>query len=268
MSKGEVQAAALVSASCDAIVARGSNIAQEVTGGAAELEEWRRYPEGEFYDPDSHGQYFYHHHGGGAGSPSPRSCEHGHFHIFLREEGMPAGVAPLLLPELAVADVALPPQAAPSKRGQRDGVCHLVAIAVDSKGAPLRLFTTNRWVTGETWYRAEDVVRMLDRFVIRGEQPSPELNAWISGMVALFRPQIAALLRMRDKTIMGWRRRRRVHVFEDPRLEITSSLDIDLAARLAEVRGRHRAPVTATAVPRRSRLPRMDEGWLEEGVAS
>jgi len=25
-------------------------------------------------------------------------------------------------------------------------------------------FYDNRWVTGETWYRAEDVIRMLDGF--------------------------------------------------------------------------------------------------------
>ena len=84
---------------------------------------------------------------------------------------MPSGVAPLLLPELAVADVAaLPPQAAPLKRGERDEVSHLIAIAIDFRGEPIRLFTTNRWVTGETWYRAEDVTRMLDRFVIAEEE--------------------------------------------------------------------------------------------------
>ena len=149
---------------------------------------------------------------------------------------MPSGVAPLLLPELAVADVpALPPQAAPLKRGTRDEVSHLIAIAIDFRGEPIRLFTTNRWVTGETWYRADDVIRMLDRFVIAEAEPSAVLNRWIGAMIQLFRPQIAALLQARDETVMAWRRRRRTHVFEDPRLEITSSLDIELDAQLALV---------------------------------
>ena len=47
-----------------------------------------------------------------------------------------------------------------------DALTHVVAISMDSKGRPLRLFTTNRWVTGETWYRADDVCKVIGRFVI------------------------------------------------------------------------------------------------------
>ena len=78
---------------------------------------------------------------------------------------MPAGVAPLILPETAVArGSTASPQAPPLKLGRRDEVSHLVAIALDYAGEPIRLFTTNRWVTGETWYRADDVIKMLDCF--------------------------------------------------------------------------------------------------------
>ena len=49
-------------------------------------------------------------------------------------------MAPLLLPELTVTDVPLPPQAAPLKRGSRDEISHLVAIALDTAGEPVRLF--------------------------------------------------------------------------------------------------------------------------------
>ena len=41
------------------------------------------------------------------------------------------------------------------------------------------------------------------------EPVSASLNRWIVAMLALFRPQIAALLRMRDEDVMAWRRRRR-----------------------------------------------------------
>jgi hypothetical protein len=240
------------------LAARKRNILSEVMMGEATVCEWRHYPEGEVYDPKSHAQYFYHAHPA-SGWPVR---EHGHFHTFLRAEGMPVGAAPLILPELAVADVpALPPQAPPLKHGIREEVSHLVAIAVDYQGEPIRLFTTNRWVTGETWYRADDVIRMLDRFAIAEVKPSETLNRWVCAVLRLFRPQIAALLRMRDETVMAWRRRR-TQVFEDPALEITSSLDIGYDAQLAfvdrirsEPSGRipHRVPI----------LPAMAEGWGE-----
>jgi hypothetical protein len=214
------------------------------------------------FDSTSHAQYFFHAH-----APDGRpSSERGHFHTFLRAEGMPSGVMPLLLPELAVADVAAPPpQAAPLKRGERDEVSHLIAIAIDVRGEPLRLFTTNRWVTGETWYRAEDVTRMLDRFVIAEGEPPAVVNRWIGAMIRLFRPQIAALLQARDETVMAWRRRRRTHVLEDPRLEITSSLDVQLDTQLALVDRAHDSSAKG-AFRRVPALPPMAEGW-EEGHA-
>jgi hypothetical protein len=259
VSRAEVEqmacAAAEIRACRRELAGRNSGLLEEITPGG--VHEWQRYPDGEAYDPHSHSQYFFHAHQ--ESGWQAREC--GHFHTFLRVEGMPDGVAPLLLPELAVADVAppLPPQAAPARRGARDEVSHLIAIAIDARGEPLRLFTTNRWVTGETWYRAEDVIRMVDRFVIAGAEPSELMNRWIGATIRLFRPQIAALLRSRDEAVMGWRRRRRTHVFEDPRLEIPSSLDIVLDAQLALV---DRARDGAQPAARRAAgLPSMAEGW-------
>jgi hypothetical protein len=241
------------------LAARDTDLAGEVTRSSS-ICAWRHYPDGEVFDATSHAQYFFHVH-----PPESRPpLERGHFHTFLRAEGMPSGVVPLLLPELAVADVtALPPQAAPLKRGERDEVSHLIAIAIDVRGEPIRLFTTNRWVTGETWYRAEDVTRMLDCFVIAEREPSAVLNRWIGAMIHLFRPQIAALLQARDETVMAWRRRRRTQVFEDPRLEITSSLDIQLDAQLALV-DRARDSSAKGAFRRVPALPPMAEGWEED----
>jgi hypothetical protein len=229
--------------------ALNGNVLEQLSAGAA-FAPWQRYPADEVYDPQTHAQYFYHVHPAG----EQPTAEHGHFHLFLRAEGMPAGVRPLLLPEHAVADAPVrAPQAAPAKRGVRAEIAHLVAIAVDRRGEPCRLFTTNRWVTGETWYRAADVIAMLDRFAI-GEAVAPAAaNRWLVAVVNLFRPQIAALIEARDRTVMAWRRSRRTHVLEDPRLEITSSLEVDLQQQLR---------LATPPSPRRSaRLPPMAEGW-------
>ena len=263
VSAGEVAAmraaAAAVAACHRAFAARGGDILAEIGVNGGALVDWQRYPVGEVYDPQTHVQYFYHAH-----PAADRTVgEHGHFHTFLRAEGMPVGVAPLVLPEIAVADAARPlPQAAPLKYGARDELSHLVAIALDLRGEPMRLFTTNRWVTGETWYRADDVIRMLDRFTT-GEVGGPAvLNRWIGAMLALFRPQIVALLRQRDETVTAWRWRRRTNVFEDIRLEITSSVEIDLGAQLAFLDRVGSGPGTNVS-EQLLHLPPMADGWSE-----
>jgi hypothetical protein len=149
-----------------------------------------------------------------------------------------------VMPELAIADAPSQPVDAPSppatQPNQGDGndkFSHIVAISVNEAGAPTRLFTTNRWVTGETWYAANDVAVMLDRFSIELARPSWPVNRWLCAVLRLYRPDILELLDERDAAIMSWRRRRRgkVHVFEDTRLEILSSLDIDPPDRLRRV---------------------------------
>jgi hypothetical protein len=248
---------------CRAVLAaRGSTVIREVQGaGTAGMVDWRHYPDGEVYDPGSHAQYFYHRHPGPSRTRPAQKIEHGHFHLFLRGEGVPAGITPLVAPELAVANAPAPSQSAPLKLGGRDEVCHLVALAVDLHGEPLRLFTTNRWVTGETWYRADDVIGMLDRFRLRSERPSSLLNRWLCALVRLFQPEIATLLKDRDRAILEQRWRWRGNVLEDPRLEITSSIEIDLDARLAGVEERANPPVAATGAIRPRGLPRMADGW-------
>jgi hypothetical protein len=262
---GRAANAAAVIRECQRVLAaRGGTMLREALGGRSPgaVKDWRHYPAGDPYDPVSHAQYFYHRHPIADRAVAENAAEHGHFHLFLRAEGMPAGTLPLLLPEVAIANLPTLPQAAPQKRGLRDEVSHLIAITVDGEGEPTRLFTTNRWVTGETWYRAEDVIRMLDRFALDRAEPTSLVNRWLAALVRLYQPEIAMLLHRRDEVVMDpRRRRRRVDVFEDTKLEITSSLTIDLEARLAtaeRVVGA-RAPVRPASPP--PRLPPMAEGW-------
>lgn len=223
----------------DALARDGRTVVSAALGGATRIFHWRHYPAGDVYDPATHAQYFYHAH-----PPQPAAAahgEHGHFHAFLRTRGLKPGARPLVMPELAIAGhPASPAQAAPSApapAGEPDEPwIHLAAIAMDRAGRPLRLFTTNRWVTGETWYGATDIAASLDRFVIDGEQASP-LDRWLTAMLGLFRPTIARLLAERDAAVMDFRRRRRgkVHVLEDRRLEIISSAAIDVDTEIRRV---------------------------------
>ena len=262
MNRREREAVATLRECREVLAARGSTVIHEATNaGAADVAEWRHYPDGEVYDPASHAQYFYHRHPTPAKKRPAQPEEHGHFHLFLRGEGMPAGTTPLLMPDFAVANAPGPRQSAPLKLGHSDEVCHLVALSVDPMGEPLRLFTTNRWVTGETWYRADDVIRMIERFRIQSERPSALLNRWIGALVSLFEPEIATLLLDRDRAILEQRWRWRGNVLEDPRLEITSSLEIDLDARLARVEASADLAAAAPGTARALRLPRLAEGW-------
>lgn len=218
----------------------GDSVVSEALRGSDNFYEWHHYPPGDVYDPTSHAQFFYHAH-----PPNERiGGEHGHFHCFMRPRGMPPGIVPLMLPELAIADAPaapsdplLAPLAQPNQGGNNDKISHLVGIAMAPNGSPIRVFTTNRWVTGETWYGAEDVIRMLDGFLVDLARPSWPLNRWIGAMFRLFRPQMEEMLRVRDRTVMNWRRRRRgkVHVFEDRRLETTSAIEIEVAGQLRRI---------------------------------
>jgi len=224
----------------DALVRDGHTVVSAALGGEPRVFHWRHYPAGDVYDPASHAQYFYHAHPRDSRAAA-HPGEHGHFHAFLRAHGLKAGARPLVMPELAIAGhPAAPTHAAPSApapAGEPDEAwVHLVAIAMDRAGRPLRLFTTNRWVTGETWYAAADVAASLDRFAIGADAPTP-LDRWITAMVGLFRPTIVRLLAERDAAVMNFRRRRRgkVHVLEDRRLEIASWAAIDVDAEIRRV---------------------------------
>lgn len=191
----------------------GNNLVAEVLRGHGEFTQLEHYPPDDVYDPQSHAQYYFHAH-----PPEDRAePDFGHFHTFLRPKGMPPGMTPA-----PVNDYVAP-------AGENDALSHLIAISMTPTGLPERLFTTNRWVTAETWYAAPDVIAMLDHFAINLSYPSQSVNDWITAMFVLFRPQIEQLLIERDLAVSRWQSRHGdANVFEDRRLEITSSVDIFL----------------------------------------
>ena len=194
------------------------NVVGEILKGQGTFYEWDHYPEGDVFDFDTHSQYYFHAHRFDDG-------EHGHFHTFLRAAGIPDAMAP----EDNPSDEAWP-------EGD-DVICHLIAIAMDNRGYPTHLFTTNRWVTGENWYCADNVMALLDKFDIDHAYPSWASNRWLTAMLRLFRPQIELLIRKRDKTIVTWQKEHPgEHVMEDRDLEVTSKLAVSVERQTREIK--------------------------------
>jgi len=205
---------------CHRVLAKTNhNIVGEVLRDQGTFYEWNHYPEGDLYDHVTHSQFYYHAH-----PQELRGGEHGHFHTFLRPLGMPKRVMPAPVPGPVPAE------------GENEALSHLIAISMDPRGVPIRLFTTNRWVTGEVWYAAKDVRAMLDCFEIDLAHPSWPVNRWIGAMVRLFRPQIGALVDARDAAVAAWAQAYPERdVYEDRELEITSMTEIDIDAQIAAV---------------------------------
>ncbi|MGI9303444.1 MAG: DUF6969 family protein [Gammaproteobacteria bacterium] len=195
----------------------GMNIVGECLKGQGTFYQNNHYPAGDVYDPETHAQYYYHNHRGIDG-------EHGHFHTFLRQKGMPESATPVPYD----GDVEWP--------AGEDALSHLVAISMDRHGFPIGLFAVNRWVTGETWYTAKDVIDMIGRFDIDHAYPSWPVNRWITAMFILFEPQIAALLDQRDKVVTQWTREHAdIDTYEDRNLEITGELLVSVDEQIASV---------------------------------
>jgi Domain of unknown function (DUF6969) len=177
------------------LAAQRRDVVQAVLAGRP-CEAWRMYPwEGGVSDPATESQYFYHAH--------PESLPQGHFHLFHRS-------------------------------GRRHS--HLVAVAIGVGGLPVELFTVNRWVTDDVYWPAAELEPHLQRFRVETDAFDRDVGAYLRHALGLFRVEIAALLRERDRTLADYRA---AHGGSSPlevrRLEITSTLSVDVAAQLARL---------------------------------
>ena len=77
----------------------------------------------------------------------------------------------------------------------------------------------------------------VDRFSVEQSYPCLATNRVVSGLVHLFKPQIVAILELRDQTLANWKA---LHpdrdIYEDRELEITSIVDINIERQIAEIR--------------------------------
>jgi hypothetical protein len=197
----------------------GDTVIDEVTRDCGPIHPYAHYPEGDVVDRESGAQFFFHMH------PVPPLAQdregpglNGHFHCFVPAPGRsdPGG-----MPRL--------------RRGS--GMAHLIAIEADRQSLPVRLFTTNRWVTDETWVEAPTAARLADRFVVELARPSLSVSIWLSSLMRLFQPQIAALLAARDAAIEAFSTLNpTADPFEDRSLEVPSAMAVSVEAQMAELR--------------------------------
>ena len=89
---------------------RGISLSELALCGAKEFVEWQHYPNNDLVDAISGYEFYYHSH---SSDEMPKG-EHGHFHLFKRHATNP------------------------------EKFHHLIGIALDPKGVPVRIFTTNQ----------------------------------------------------------------------------------------------------------------------------
>ena len=143
---------------------KGLTLSEVALCGSREFVEWQHYPNNDLVDVDSGYEFYYHSH---SVDEMPEG-EHGHFHLF-----------------------------------KRTGTefHHLIGIALNQTGLPVRLFTTNQWVTGETLVMAETVLVELQAFDMAIKGRMSPMARWISALTKLFYIDMEALVLQRDRMI-------------------------------------------------------------------
>ena len=186
---------------CYEALARGNtNLLLDFMRGMGTFTANTPYPAESVVDRASLVSFYYHSH---------REGEHGHFHTYFLN-GPDAPATP------------------------HQPYAHVIALKIDDTGIPLTLFTTNRWVTGETLRPARELIAMLDRFEIDHAWPSWLVNRWMTAMVRLFRPQVEKLLVARDAALTR-RARSEPEPTENREVEVLSEVTISIDRQIAAV---------------------------------
>ncbi|MDE2416486.1 MAG: hypothetical protein KGN32_01650 [Burkholderiales bacterium] len=179
----------------------GTSLVQAAMAGTRQCVQLEHYPRHDIVDTVHHTRLYYHAHD----SRRKPDAEHGHFHLF--SHGTQAG-----------------------------DYMHLVGISLDAVGQPIRLFTTNRWVTGEVWNDAQKVEAALARFEVKTLGRMAPVARWATAMVQLYLPQIVQLVRRRDavmaqrSTQTDWET-----LWEDRRLDVVTQSQISLVQRIQQL---------------------------------
>jgi hypothetical protein len=176
---------------------KGRSILYPFIGRSTRFEAWRHYPTNDAMDMTGAWQFYYHAHDdsreGGARHPQ----EHGHIHLFRRDE----------LGRLS----------------------HLAGLSLDARGTPLSWFATNQWVTGERWMAARPLAQGINDMKLRLRGPLSGVALWLADMVRVYVTPLRDMLQARDEALAGHCERHqfsRARAWADRRVAVWSSCPI------------------------------------------
>jgi hypothetical protein len=179
---------------------------------------WKHYPKGDARDADTKSRWYYHVH-----APGSRDAgEHGHFHLFLHRSQLPEGLEPKVWP--------------PQGEDCKAHVTHLVGLSIDTVGIPRAWFTVNRFVTNEFLFPADVMIDHIPDFNVDKTSEDGLVNRFVSAMVALYRDEIAELLRERDvrhEELVGEHGEKGYE--KESGVEVLSQISIDLDAKISKM---------------------------------
>ncbi|MCH9690415.1 MAG: hypothetical protein K0U10_07180 [Gammaproteobacteria bacterium] len=194
---------------------KGHNILHYTLKNHLKHAQITHYPKGDRIDKKTGAQYFYHCH-----RENYDLEEHGHFHCFMRYPNIPKHITPTPLSDW--------------DKHIDNPMTHLIAIAMNRYGKPIRLFTVNRWVSSEIWYDAKHAKSLLNQFkmTLSDDAHWQVLDQWIEALLHLFTPQIIWLLKARDAFIKQTTELHQKTIYNDKTLAELSTLPINLEEQI------------------------------------
>jgi hypothetical protein len=177
----------------------GRTLNEAALCGAKDFIEWQHYPINDLVDEVSGYEFYYHAH---SAAEMPHG-EHGHFHVIKRDT---------------------------------KSFHHLIGIALNPKGLPIRLFTTNQWVTGEEMADATTTIKSTRGFEMVKKGRMALVGRWVSALITLFSVEIEGLILERDQKItqLVAETGNRELVMNSRKQNVLTECKIDLMARLSD----------------------------------
>ena len=178
---------------------KGLTLSQAVLCGSPSFVEWQHYPRNDFADSVSGYEFYYHAH---SAQETP-SDEHGHFHVFRRD----------LL--------------------DQSRFTHLIGVSLNHLGIPVRIFTTNQWVTGEQFQWADRVMEDIRQFHLHAIGRMAPIANWLGAFIRLFIHEIEQLVLARDLRVASLSERMELaKVLEFREHHVLTQCNINLLDRL------------------------------------
>lgn len=170
--------------------------------GSNSIKPYQRYPEKPHYFGDKHWHAFYHCHE----APAQPFDEHGHYHFFTRVN-------------------------------RDDEWSHVIAMGMDGFGQPLRLLTTNLWVTDGKWFDASKLQNQMN--ILTNSQEQDLATEWFKYLLLLYQYEINELLIARDNKVTNLFPKHQDQCYLDRSVYYLSEMDINLRQQLRDVFSPH-----------------------------